>query len=712
MATLQHVLPGEHSYTAAFVPNGTFHAGSTSPVRTVTVSDADVSTTTTLEAFAVGRTVTLEATVTSLEGTPEGAIEFRDGDTVLEGTAFYMTNGQVNWEFEHVTAGTHHYTATFVPDPGMFAPSTSSTRTIVIAKTVTTTTLTAESTGDSVTLAATVIAQTGPAGSWGVLEFREGSTLLETYAVWASGEPVVIEVPNVVGGSHTYTATYVSESGDFAASSDNATVVVAKTSTTAGLTASEAGRQVTLTATVASPIGTPAGTVSFLDGDVVVDTAPVSGGSATLVLNGVASGSHTYQAVFAETERYLGSTSAVRTVTLAPSASTTTMTAATGANSVSFDVRVTSPDGVPSGLVAITENGLQKTTAVVEAGRATFTLPSVPTGAHTYVATYDYNAAGDQFAASSSQPVTVQVSNVDPAVDTSTTLTAAATRRTVTLTAGVSSTGGTPVGSVQFAEDGIAFPAVPLVNGAATLTRNAVAAGAHTYTATYVPANPAAFATSSSSTQTVTVQRTVTSTSLSGSVNGSTVTLDIAVTGTDGIVPTGRVRVLSGTTDVGTVELVAGKGTLLLSSVGAGAAVYRAVFDGSADLAGSTSATVELTVAAPPVTPPVTRRSPRRRPVRPRRASPSSTTKLLAPKKAKAGSRPVVKVVVSCGPAAASGKVVITVGKKKTTLSLKAGAATLKLPRLRSGKVRISVRYLGNATTSESSTSWTIKVRG
>ncbi len=345
VATLQHVLPGEHSYTAAFVPNGTFHAGSTSPVMTVSVSDADVSTTTTLEAFAVGRTVTLEATVTSLEGTPEGAIEFRDGDTVLEDTAFYMTNGQVTWEFEHVTAGTHHYTATFVPDPGMFAPSWSSTRTVVIAKTGTTTTLTAESTGDRVTLAATVTAQTGPAGSGGVLEFREGSTLLETYAVWASGEPVVIEVPNVVGGSHTYTATYVSESGDFAASSSNATVVVAKTSTTAGLTASEAGRQVTLTATVASPIGTPTGTVSFLEGDVVVDTAPVSGGSATLVLDGVASGSHTYQAVFAETERYLGSTSAVRTVTLAPSATTTTMTAAAGANKVSFDVRVTSVTG-------------------------------------------------------------------------------------------------------------------------------------------------------------------------------------------------------------------------------------------------------------------------------------------------------------------------------------------------------------------------------
>lgn len=710
VATFEHVYPGDYGYTATFVPTGSFHAASTSQARTVTVSDAPVTTTTTLEASAVGRTVTLKATVTSLEGTPEGMVEFRDDGEVVQ--PYWLSNGVAEFEF-NVAAGTHHYTATFVPDPGMFAPSSSPTRTLTVAPTGTTTTLVASATDDQVTLAATVTTETGPPGSYGTLEFREGSTLLEVYGVVASGDPVVHEVPNVVGGSHTYTATYVSEDGNFAASSGDASVVVDKTTTSIGLTATRDGRRVTLTAPVSSPIGSPAGTVQFEDGGTVVDTATVAGGSATLVRNGVDSGSHDYTATFIPTQntRYHESTSVVRNVTLTPSATTTTLAATAGANSVNIDAHVTSPDGVPSGVVTITEGGVpvaSGTGTVNPAGRAIFSIPNIPTGSHNYVAHYGYTAAGSQFAASSSQPVTLQVSNVAPAAATSTSLTAGVSRRTVSLQASVSSASGTPTGSVQFREDGIAVDLVPLVNGSATLTRDAVAAGPHSYTATFTPANPAAFASSASPTRTVTAQRTVTTATLAGSVNDTTVTLDIAVAATDGIVPTGQVRVLSGTAEVGTVLLSGGTATLVLSPVAVGTSAYRAVFDGSADLAESSSAPLELTVAAPPAPPATTPPPPTTVP--PDAAPAASTTKVVAPKKAKLGSRPVIKVVVARGSAAASGKVIVKVGTKSTTLTLKAGTAQLKLPKLKR-KLKITVRYLGNATTTASSATWTIKVK-
>jgi hypothetical protein len=73
------------------------------------------------------------------------------------------------------------------------------------------------------------------------------------------------------------------------------------------------------------------------------------------------------------------------------------------------------------------------------------------------------------------------------------------------------------------------------------------------------------------------------------------------------------------------------------------------------------------------------------------------------------GSRPVIKVSVLRGSTAASGKVIVTVGKKATTLTLKAGTAKLKLPTMKKGKLKITVRYLGDASTAASSAAWTIK---
>lgn len=87
-----------------------------------------------------------------------------------------------------------------------------------------------------------------------------------------------------------------------------------------------------------------------------------------------------------------------------------------------------------------------------------------------------------------------------------------------------------------------------------------------------------------------------------------------------------------------------------------------------------------------------------------------STTVVRGPRKARAGSRPAIVISVVGGSSAASGKVVVTIGKRTTTLTLKAGAAKLKPPRLKKGKVRIVARYLGNASTAASSTTWRIKV--
>jgi len=70
---------------------------------------------------------------------------------------------------------------------------------------------------------------------------------------------------------------------------------------------------VTFTATVTSAAGSPAGTVSFLDGTTVLGQGTLSGGMCTLTTSALAAGSHSITAVYGGATDFLASTSSVLT---------------------------------------------------------------------------------------------------------------------------------------------------------------------------------------------------------------------------------------------------------------------------------------------------------------------------------------------------------------------------------------------------------------
>lgn len=112
-----------------------------------------------------------------------------------------------------------------------------------------------------------------------------------------------------------------------------------------------------------------------------------------------------------------------------------------------------------------------------------------------------------------------------PAISTTTSLTASASGSTVTLAATVkkssdSTTATAAAGNIVFKEGATTVATVPVASGAATATLNAVADGAHTYTAEFAPSNTA-YAASTSGTASVqvggiTATSTVTTTVPSG----------------------------------------------------------------------------------------------------------------------------------------------------------------------------------------------------
>src|SRR5881296_2824534 len=177
---------GSHSLTAAYSGGGNFLA-STSAIVIDTVNPGSTSTTlaSTPNPSAVGQAVTLNATVSAVApavGVPTGTVTFRDGAAVL-GTAT-LVNGSASISISTLAVGTHPLTAAYGGN-ATFAASTSAVVNQVVnapAAAATSTSLTStpnpSTTGQAVTLSATVTSAAGvPTGT---VTFRDGATALAT----------------------------------------------------------------------------------------------------------------------------------------------------------------------------------------------------------------------------------------------------------------------------------------------------------------------------------------------------------------------------------------------------------------------------------------------------------------------------------------------------------------------------------------------------
>ncbi|MCF6376599.1 Ig-like domain repeat protein [Nocardioides KLBMP 9356] len=721
--TLTDLVKGDHPLRATFVPtDSTQFATSQSALVTSTV--AATSSTTTLTATGGVQQVDLNAGVTVAAGAVAGTVRFTEGPTTVGTVA--VTGGSASLSLTGVTAGSHTYAAVFVPaDTTRYDGSTSSDRSVTVTDPVvarpTTTTLVTSASGRTATLTPTVTAASGT--PQGTVQLRDGAVVIAT--VTLTGGTASYQATDLLRGTHRFTAEFVpTDSSAFVASQSAESVVeVAATPTTTSLTAtSTPARVVTLQATVTAGV---AGTVQFTEGATALGTVAVSGGSASLTVTGVPAGTHTWTATFtpADDTRWAPS-SGQRVADIAATPTATALGSTVAFHRVTLVATVTSSGGSPAGVVEIREGTSLVATRPVSAGTATAVLEDVSTGGHDWTATF-VPSSPTSYAGSTSSVHTATVQ----ATPTTTPLVATASGRTVTLSAAASTVDGTLTGDVVFREGTTVVGTMAAGPASSVLTLGSVSPGAHSYSASFVPSGTS-HAGSTSPTRSVTVQVGST-TSLTATATGQDVTLAVQV-GTEAGSPAGSVELRESSALVGTVPLSGGTASLTLTSVTPGDHAYQATFvpaDPSSYL-GSASAvrtlTVDEPVVTPPpvtpppvvtppvVTPPVVTSPPTVTPTAPTTPTTpplaASTTSVKAPRKARAGTRPTIAVRVIRGSAAATGKVTVTVGKKTTTLSLASGSASLKLPRVKKGKVTVTVRYLGDATTSGSSATRTIKV--
>ncbi len=190
---------------------------------------------------------------------------------------------------------------------------------------------------------------------------------------------------------------------------------------------------------------------------------------------------------------------------------------------------------------------------------------------------------------------------------TATTLLAAPSPSTygqsVMLTATVTSSGGTPGGTVTFYNGSTSLGTGTLnSSGAATLATTALPVGGNSLTASYGVTAKYAASTSTATTATVTAATTTTTLSASptSASYGQSVTLTATVTSSGGT-PTGTVTFYDGSTSLGTGTLnSSGVATLLATtSLPVGSDSVTAGYNATTDYAASVSSAVTLTMIPP-----------------------------------------------------------------------------------------------------------------
>jgi hypothetical protein len=461
------------------------------------------------------------------------------------------------------------------------------------------------------------------------------------------------------------------------------------------------GRTVTFTAAVGSASGTPTGTVIFSDTSTVttIGSGTLVGGSASISVSSLASGTHSITAAYQGSTSFSGSTSAalsqiVKTATTTTSLASSQNPAGTG-QTITFTATVSSQfSGAATGSVIFYSGTQTLGTAMLSGNRATLTTSFATAG--TYSISAKYNGDGNNAGSTSSTlsqviitaTTTTLVSSLNPSL----------VGQAVTFTAAVSSTAGTPPNgeTITFNNGSSVLGTATLSGGIAALTTSSLPAGIFTITATYAGDTNFAASTSPGLRQVVnSTTKSATSTALASSLNpsiyGQRVTWTATVTTSGSVTPTGKVNFKWGGNSIGTATLNAsGVATLSKSNLNVYTYPLTAVYSGDANNAGSTSAilnqVVKETTSAAKIS-----------------SSPNPSTQ---------GQAVTFTATITSPTVTATGPVTFTAGKTVLgTAQLSGHKATFTTSTLPVGSTTVTATYNGDSNIAESSASVTQTVQ-
>jgi titin len=227
--------------------------------------------------------------------------------------------------------------------------------------------------------------------------------------------------------------------------------------------------------------------------------------------------------------------------------------------------------------------------SIADGGSAIVTITVTPNAAGTITNTATVSASeSDPNSANNTATATTTVNKADTTTTVTSTQNPSSYGQSVTFTATVSSSGGTPSGTVQFYDNGspLGGPQT-LSGGSASVTTSSLSVGSHTITAQY--SGDANF-NGSTGTLTQVVNKantttTITSANPNPSVVGQpyTVSFTVAAQSPGSGTPTGTVTVSDGTGATCSGTLSGGSGSCQLTSTTAGAKTLTATYGGDSN---------------------------------------------------------------------------------------------------------------------------------
>ncbi|MBA0086494.1 MAG: Ig-like domain repeat protein, partial [Acidobacteria bacterium Pan2503] len=616
--TVSSLALGSHTIAAVYGGNTNF-AGSTSAALTETVSQAPttVTITSSLNPATFGQGVPFVATVQpSSGGAVTGSVTFYDGTSVLATASVVNNNSQhnvVQLLAAGLLGGTHSITVVYSGDAN-YTGSTSSALTETVNPASSTTSIAVSQNpatfGQAVTLTASVTPSIGGDQASGAVTFYDGTTPLG--AANLSNNSAQFSVSPFAVGSHSLTAKYAGDA-NFAGSTSSVlseTVNQSSTTTTlvSNLNPAVFGQAVPFVATVQPASGgAVTGSVTFYDGTNVLGTASVVNNNnqqniAQLTAAGLLGGTHSITAVYSGDANYTGSTSSALTETV--NAASSTVSIATSQNPATFGQSITLTASVTpsisgdqaSGTVTFYDGVTSLGAANLSSNSAQLSVSNLAIGSHSITAKY----AGDaNFAGSTSPALSETVNPVTTTTALASSLNPASAGQGVAFTATVQAgAGNSATGTVTFLDGSATLGTATLSSGSAQFTTSSLALGSHSITAVY--GGSTNFASSTSAALSQTINQVTTTTTLVSGLNpapaGQSVTFTATVQAGAGNSATGIVTFLDGSTTLDTAIVSSGSAQFATSSLAPGSHSLSAVYGGSTDFAGSTSAVLTETV--------------------------------------------------------------------------------------------------------------------
>ncbi len=469
--------------------------------------------------------------------------------------------------------------------------------------------------GQGVTYTATI----GALAATGTVEFKGGDVVISGCADRAVSFGIAT---CTVGGyattvTHSITATYSGDGNYLTSTSSTLTQTilsagqgtdqaVSKAATTTTLSSSSdpstVGQSVIYTAIVGQAAAT--GTVSFdEDGKPIAGCAAqaISAGTATCTLSNLVAGGHWITAVYSGDGNYGSSTSSGLTQTVSKKITTTAVSSSLDPSTVGQVVTYTATvsAAAATGTVSFDEAGTPITGCTARpasSGTATCAMADLAAGGRWITAVY----SGDSnYAASWSPGFTQTVSKKITTTAVSSSLDPSTVGQAVTFTATVSAAAAT--GTVSFDEAGTPITgctAQPASSGTATCTVADLAAGGYWITAAY--SGDSNYGSSMSPGLTQTIKKKATTTTVSSSLNPSTVGQAVTYTVTvSATAATGTVEFKqAGLTIAGCAAqpVSSGTATCTLSNLAAGGYWITAAYSGDSNYGSSMSPGLTQTV--------------------------------------------------------------------------------------------------------------------